>query len=360
MKATRVFQLTTLALVAVAAVQAGWWLYDQSTEAMKKVSEERALYSQQVGAAQAMLDSGVAPERVHSLLPALALTGGRASLSSTVDQALLNEAHRRINQYAWEGAFFLLALGACIFVISRMLRAEARVIQEQDNFLALVSHQFKTPLASLQLSLETMALRTLSPEQARTLIDRMLSDLGRMEAMVTQILESVRLERGRVDLRREPLDLAGAVTRVVAHFEERAHKDNITITTDIARGLYVLTDPLALDVVVRNLLENAIAAITPVGGGSITFVARRTDNEIELAVKDTGVGFRPVDGTRLFEKFTRLHPGGGSSYYGTGLGLFIVRRLMQLAGGRVSAHSEGVGQGAQFVLTWPVAPAGQP
>ena len=358
MKATRVFQLTTLALVAVAAVQAGWWLYDQSTEAMKKANEERALYSQQVAAAQAMLDSGVATERVHSLLPALALNNGRASVSSTVDQALQSEAHRRINQYAWEGAFFLLALGACIFVISRMLRAEARVIQEQDNFLALVSHQFKTPLASLQLSLETMALRTLSPDQARTLIDRMLSDLGRMEAMVTQILESVRLERGRVDLRREPLDLAGAVTRVVAHFEERAHKDNITITADIARGLYVLTDPLALDVVVRNLLENAIAAISPVGGGSITFVARRTDNEIELAVKDSGVGFRPVDGTRLFEKFTRLHPGGGSSYYGTGLGLFIVRRLMQLAGGRVSAHSEGVGQGAQFVLTWPVAPAG--
>jgi signal transduction histidine kinase len=357
MKATRVFQLTTLALVAVAAVQAGWWLFDQSTSATEKVREERALYAEQVAAAQAMLDSGVAGERVHQLLPAVTTTGGRAALSAVVDQALQGQAHRRINQYAWEGAFFLLALGACIFVISRQLRAEARVIQEQDNFLALVSHQFKTPLASLQLSLETMALRTLSPDQARTLIDRMLSDLGRMEAMVTQILESVRLERGRVDLRREPLDLAGAVTRVVAHFEERAHKDNIAITTDISRGLYVLTDPLALDVVVRNLLENALAAITPVGGGTITFVARRTEHEIELAVKDSGVGFRPIDGMRLFEKFTRLHPGGGSSYYGTGLGLFIVRRLMQLAGGRVSAHSDGVGQGAQFILTWPVAPA---
>ena len=80
---------------------------------------------------------------------------------------------------------------------------------------------------------------------------------------------------------------------------------------------------------------------------------------MELSIRDSGVGFRPADGSRLFEKFTRLPPGGGSSYYGTGLGLFIVRRLMQLAGGRVSAHSEGVGQGAQFVLTWPVAPAGQ-
>jgi signal transduction histidine kinase len=310
-----------------------------------------------VDAAQAMLESGVPAERVLRILPGVAVTGSRATLSPTVDEMLLDEARRRINQYVWEGGFFLLALALCIGVIAYALRAEAKVIQQQDNFLALVSHQFKTPLASLQLSLETMAMRTLSPEQARTLIDRMLSDLGRMEAMVTQILESVRLERGRVDLRREPLDLSGAVTRVIAQFEERAHKDNIAITADIARGLYVLTDPLALDVVVRNLLENAIAAITPVGGGNIAFVARRSESEIELSVQDSGVGFRPTDGVRLFEKFTRLHPGGGSSYYGTGLGLFIVRRLMQLAGGRVSAHSEGVGQGAKFVLTWPVAPA---
>jgi signal transduction histidine kinase len=358
MKATRVFQLTALALVVVAAVQVGWWLFDQRSYAMEKVRAERTLYTGQVDAAQTMLDSGIAAERVRRILPEIAVNGSRASLSPAVEEMLLSEAHRRINQYAWEGGFFLLALGVCIGVIARALRAEAKVIQEQDNFLALVSHQFKTPLASLQLSLETMAMRTLSPDQARTLIDRMLSDLGRMEAMVTQILESVRLERGRVDLRREPLDLSGAVTRVVSQFEERAHKDNIAITTDIARGLYVLTDPLALDVVVRNLLENAIAAITPVGGGTITLAARRTDSEIELAVRDSGVGFRPADGIRLFEKFTRLHPGGGSSYYGTGLGLFIVRRLMQLAGGRVSAHSEGVGQGARFVLTWPVAPAG--
>jgi signal transduction histidine kinase len=357
MKATRVFQLTALVLVVVATVQVGWWLFDQRSYAMEKVRAARSLYSQQIDAAQALLDSGTSAERVRQILPGIASNGSRAALSPNVDQMLLSEERRRINQYAWEGAFFLLALGVCIGVIARALRAEAKVIQEQDNFLALVSHQFKTPLASLQLSLETMAMRPLSSEQSRTLIARMLSDLSRMEAMVTQILESVRLERGRVDLRREPLDLAGAVTRVVAQFDERARSDNIDISVDMAHGLYVLADPLAMDVIVRNLLENAIAAITPVGGGSITFVARRTDGEIELSVRDSGVGFRPADGTRLFDKFTRLHPGGGSSYYGTGLGLFIVRRLMELAGGRVSAHSDGVGQGAQFVLAWPVAPA---
>ena len=76
-------------------------------------------------------------------------------------------------------------------------------------------------------------------------------------------------------------------------------------------------------------------------------------------MRDSGVGFGADDSALLFKKFSRLHPGGGSSHNGTGLGLFIVRRLMQLTGGRVSAHSVGVGQGALFVLSWPAAP-GQP
>ncbi|MDB6161297.1 MAG: hypothetical protein JWO04_5003 [Gammaproteobacteria bacterium] len=358
MKATRVFQITALAMVLVAAVQAGYWLYDQRSSAIEKVRDVRTLYTQQVIAAQALLDSGTSPGQVRTMMPGIAINGNRASLSPEADQMLMSEERRRINQYAWEGGFFLLALAVCNGVIFRALRAEARVRQEQDNFLALVSHQFKTPLASLQLSLETMAMRPLSAEQSRTLIDRMLSDLARMEAMVTQILESNRLERGRIDLKVEPIELGGAVGRVVSHMDERAAKEKITIAADIARGMYVMADPLALDVVVRNLLENAIAAVTPVGGGSISLTARRVNGEVELSVRDTGVGFRPADGARLFEKFTRLHPGGGSSYFGTGLGLYIVRRLMQLAGGRVSAHSEGVGQGAQFVLAWPVAPAG--
>lgn len=357
MKATRVFQVTALALVVVAAVQVGWWLFDQRSYAIEKVRDSRALYTQQIVAAQALLDSGASPDRVRTMMPGIAINEKHASLSPQVDQMLLTEEHRRINQYAWEGGFFLLALALCNAVIFRALRAEARVRQEQDNFLALVSHQFKTPLASLQLSLETMAMRPLSAEQSRTLIDRMLADLARMEAMVTQILESNRLERGRIDLRIEPIELGGAVGRVVSHLDERASREKITISADIARGMYVMADPLALDVVMRNLLENAIAAVTPVGGGSISLTARRLNGEVELSVRDTGVGFRPADGARLFEKFTRLHPGGGSSYFGTGLGLYIVRRLMQLAGGRVSAHSEGVGQGAQFVLAWPVAPA---
>jgi signal transduction histidine kinase len=354
MKATRVFQLTALALVLVSAVQVGWWLFDQHAYTVQKVQAAREAYAEQAAAAQALLDSGASAQRVQQLLPAISVSAGRATLAPRLEQALTSEERRRYNQYAWEGAFFLLALALCMAVIARALRAEARAHEEQDSFLALVSHQFKTPLASLQLSLETLALRTPPPEAARTLLDRMLADVARMELMVTQILESARLERGRVDFKSEPVQLAGAVARVVAQLEERARQERIVISSDIAASLQVVSDPLALDVVVRNILENALAAVKRAGGGSIALSARAANGEIELAVRDSGVGFAPADGARLFEKFTRLQ-GSAGSYYGTGLGLFIVRRLMELAQGRVSAHSDGLGRGASFVLTWPAA-----
>jgi signal transduction histidine kinase len=355
MRAPRVFQLTALALVLVSAVQVAWWLFDQHRLAVETFQEMRQVYAQQVVAAQALLAAGTSPARVRALLPEVAVTDGRAALSPEVGQHLLAEERRRIAQYSWEGSFFIIALAACIAVIARALRAEARVIEEQESFLALVSHQFKTPLASLQLSLETMALRPLSAEHTRALIERMLSDLGRMEGMVTQILESMRLDRGRIELRSEPVELAGAVARVIAGCGERAAKERIAIAADIERGLEVMADPLALDVILRNLLENALSAVAPVGGGTVAFTGRRAGGEVQLSIRDSGVGFRPADAARLFQKFTRLHPGGGGSQFGTGLGLYIVRRLMQLAGGRVSAHSEGVGQGSTFVLAWPAA-----
>ena len=356
MKAPRLFQLTALALVLVSAVEVGWWLLDQHRFAVDKVREMHEVYAEQVVAAQALLDAGTSAARVHALLPDVIVgKSQQATLSPDVDRQLIAEEQRHIAQYFWEGSFFIIALAACIAVIARALQAEARVIQEQESFLALVSHQFKTPIASLQLSLETMAMRPLSPEHQRALIERMLADLARMESMVTQILESMRLDHGRIDLRSEPVDLAGAVARMVGNLEERAARDRILVSADIERDLQVMADPLALDVILRNLLENALAAVAPVGGGNIVFTGRRVDGEIELAVRDSGVGFRPADTTRLFQKFTRLHPGGGGSHFGTGLGLYIVRRMMQLAGGRVSAQSAGVGQGATFVLRWPAS-----
>jgi signal transduction histidine kinase len=283
------------------------------------------------------------------------VNAGYVALAPQHLAGLMDEQQHRLTQYLWEGGFFLFAQCLCIAAIFAALRSETRVLNEQEQFLALVSHQFKTPLASLQLSLETMSLRQLPAERSQVLIDRMLSDLTRMETMVGQILDSSRLSHGRMELKSEAVALDAAVTRVVSQYLERAHTDHISIESQIPGQLQVLSDPIAVDAVVRNILENALAAVAPVGGGKVTLSARSLGTEIELAVRDSGIGFRASDQSQLFRKFSRLNAGAGSSYYGTGLGLFIVQRLMQLTGGRVSASSEGLGRGAEFLLHWPRA-----
>ena len=185
-----------------------------ATTRRQTIQAERAGYADQAAAAQGLLEGGMRPERIHELLPKIAISDGQAALAPEVSEALVTEERSRHRQYAWEGG--VLPAGArpvhrrhC----PRPARRGGVVARSRTISSQLVSHQFKTPLASLQLSLETLALRTPPPAQARVLIDRMLSDLSRMELMVTQILESARLERGRVDFKSEPLQLAGAVAR---------------------------------------------------------------------------------------------------------------------------------------------------
>ena len=160
MKTPRVFQLTALAMVVVSAVQVGWWLLDQHSQTADKVRADARTPTPRSRPPRRRCSMPARRRRAcSSCCPTSRVSDGRAALDPQREQALLTEARHRDRQYAWEGGFFLFALGLCIAVIARALRAEARVLEEQDNFLALVSHQFKTPLASLQLSLETMALR---------------------------------------------------------------------------------------------------------------------------------------------------------------------------------------------------------
>ena len=216
MKRTRLFQLTVLLLVIVAAVQVGYWIYDQHQRGVESTAALTRLYDQQSAAARTLIAAGSPLASVRAVFPDLYVNANQAMLAPEHQAELLGDQQRRITQYLWEGGFFLFILLACIGVIFAALRAETRVLNEQEQFLALVSHQFKTPLASLQLSLETMNLRELPPERSRTLMERMFSDLARMAAMVGQILDSSRLSHGRMELKSEPVALDAAVHRIMA------------------------------------------------------------------------------------------------------------------------------------------------
>ena len=351
----RYLHIVMIGLQAFAVAQVVWWLVDQRTYIAERTLQMRSLYTYDVAAGQRLEAAGVAPSEITAIFPPLDVSDGEVALKPEALAELSEWQRSRVNQYTWESGFFLLVLAAGIAVLWRGLSGEAEVRRKQDNFLAMVSHQFKTPLASLQLSLETMVHREFSPERFQQLSQRMLGDLRRMENMVAKILDSARLDRGRVHLDRERIGVAEAVRHVLANVEEVAKRENIAFTVDIPADLDVFADPVATDGVLRNLIENAIAAVTPLKGCVVTITGRRSGAAAELSIRDTGIGFEPAEAERLFEKFVRLDTTGGRDAAGTGLGLYIVRRFMHFENGEAKGHSEGPGKGATFTVTWPAA-----
>jgi len=350
---TKFLHVMIIALQVFSVAQVVWWFVDQRTYAEQTTNQIRALYGYEMAAAQDLVDLGRSIEEVNALFPHAQIVNGQVSLAPGTIEALADEQRSHVNQYAWESGFFLFVLAACIVVLWRGLSAEADVRRRQDNFLAMVSHQFKTPLASLQLSLETMLMREFSAERFQQLSRRMLDDLRRMENMVSKILDSARLDRGRVPLNKERLNLSEAIRHVLSNLEEPARRENVQISTDISSDVDVIADPMAVDTVLRNLIENAIAAMAPKKGGDVKIAARKEDGRVVLEVRDTGIGFEPEQGAQLFNKFFRVESHGGRDAAGTGLGLFIVDRFMHFEDGNVGAHSDGPGKGAVFTVTWP-------
>lgn len=349
----RLLHLTIMGLLVFSVVQVGWWFYDIRANAQVNATAMKMVYGYDMLAAQRLLDQGTGADEIVAIFPYARIDSGKVTLAVEALQELDQATEARMSQYAWEGGFFLLVQAFAIAVLWGGLSSETAIRKKQDSFLAMVSHQFKTPIASLQLSLETMLLRQLSPERIQQLSQRMLDDLRRMENMVSKILDSARLDRGRVQLNRERLFLAEAVRHVVAHLDDTARRGNIAVKVAIPADLEITADPMAVDGVLRNLIENAIAAMGPTKGGTLEVAARKNGADVELTVRDTGVGFEPAQGPKLFDKFFRLDTTGGRDAAGTGLGLYIVQRFMHFEDGDVCASSEGPGKGAVFTVTWP-------
>jgi signal transduction histidine kinase len=351
----RSLHISVIALLAVSVVQVCWWFVDQERFFGNIRQQIELLYLNDATAAEMLAERGVPHGTIAALFPHVTWRDSHAAVAPE-SQAEVEELHRkRMIQYAAESGFFLLVLGSCIFILLRGLRDEAAIRRNQDNFLALVSHQFKTPLASLRLSAETMVMRDLAPQKVRELSNRMLDDLRRMESMVTKILDSARVDSGRISLHPAPVSLAQAVRQVVTNLSDLAKQAQATIDIDIPADLEVEADPLALDTVLRNILENAIAATAPAGGGTIAFHGKQHAGHAILTIADTGIGFPPEHARDLLQKFARLETPGPRDATGTGLGLYIVARLMHFGGGRVHASSPGPGKGATFTLEWPLA-----
>lgn len=352
---TRALQWGFVVLLAVAAAQVVWWILDEVRHTRRLHDALIAEYGVQVQVARTLLDRGLPATEVSDFFPQVVFSSGpeRVAVNPRALAELEDDRVRRLRRIGWEGAFFLLVLVAGMAVLAQALHQDAQLRRRQQNFLAAVTHEFKSPLASIKLSAETLALRDPPAERRRALVERLLADIDRLDGMIGNILDTARLEEGRVQLNPERVQVAAAVRALAEEIGPRAAAAGVTFSAEADPQLEVQADPIALRTVLRNLVDNAIKATVAHGGGTVSLRAEESGAFVRLVVRDSGVGFAATETNRLFEKFYRPGDELRRKTRGSGLGLYIVRRFVELEHGRVTAHSDGPGRGAVFTVLWP-------
>ena len=282
---------------------------------------------------------------------------------STVWNAIRRQApltRSRLNVYAE----LLVALTGTL--LSENFRAQqhertavrlAEANRAKDQFLAMLAHELRSPLGAVRMAMHVIGSGEAGDpkvRKAREVVDRQVANVTRL---LDDLLDVSRITSGRIDLRLESVNLATAVANSLetsrSLLEERAHSLSVSLPE---APVFVDADPLRFEQVITNLVNNA-ARYTP-RNGHIRVTATRENADAVLRVQDDGIGIAADLLPRVFDLFTQADRSLVRSEGGLGIGLTIVRNLVELHGGTVTAESEGTGRGSQFVVRLPLGRAG--
>lgn len=348
-------QIGVIGLLVTCVAQVTYWVVEEASHTRNVRDALVAEYEQSLPVANKLLEFGLEPEQVQAMLPHLVIEDQRARIAEERLAALEEKRVRRLNRYGWEGSFFLVALLASMGIVAQALRQRSELMRRQENFIAAVSHEFKSPLASLKLSAETLLMREPEADSTQRMANRMVQDVERLEAMVSNTLDASRISEGRLRLEPVRIELASEVDAVLRQSACRAHVRGVLVESSVPPGLYAEGDPIALQTVLRNLVNNAVKSVTLAEGGTVEVHARADGSFVRLDVTDDGVGFDKRVAGKLFDKFYRPGDELRRKSKGSGLGLYIVKRFIEESGGRIAASSAGPGQGATFSIWLPGA-----
>jgi signal transduction histidine kinase/CheY-like chemotaxis protein/putative methionine-R-sulfoxide reductase with GAF domain len=250
--------------------------------------------------------------------------------------------------------FFESVARECAFALARarLLDESAKKSQAKDEFLAMLGHELRNPLAPIVTALRLISLKGNDRSREHQIIERQVAQLMRL---VDDLLDVSRIARGKVEMRRDLLE----VSKIVANaaevagplIEERRHQ----LTLEVEEGLTVTGDAARLQQVIANLLTNAAKYTDP--GGSIAVRAARSGEQAMIRVEDNGIGIPASVLPHVFERFYQGPRDPSRAQGGLGLGLAIVRNIVRLHGGEVVARSAGPGKGSEFVVRLPAMTA---
>lgn len=266
-----------------------------------------------------------------------------------VEQIHQQEITRQI-MVGLEGSFFIIVFALGIWLMYRALVRTEEVKFHQQNFLMAVTHELKTPLASMRIYLDTLQSTKISPEKKQEIIPRLKDDANRLERLVHNILEAGKFERHGYHLNPEQFNLS-ALVRERAHALDRLPLDlPKKIETDIQDGIEIKGDEPALGRALDAILENSLRYHD--GTQVLVSVKLRTENgKALIQISDRGIGIDKRDLARVFDRFYRVGDEMTRKASGTGLGLYLCREIIRAHGGTVRAESEGPGQGSRFTVT---------
>lgn len=264
----------------------------------------------------------------------------------------LGYSERKVWMVIGEGVVFVILLLLGTLKIRNTFKKEHNLNQQQQNFILSVTHELKSPVASIKLYLQTILKHDLKKEKIHEMTTGALLDNERLSSLIDNILLAANMENNPNYVHFEIINLSELLKRMVAKMKNSAEKHKSHIKTAIEPGILVLGDTLLLESVVINLLENALKHSS--GSLEIAVYLKKTKQTILLSISDNGIGIPNNEKDRIFDKFYRIGREEIRKTKGTGLGLYIVKSIVEKHHGKIKVKDR-LPKGTLFEISFPIS-----
>jgi signal transduction histidine kinase len=270
-------------------------------------------------------------------------------INSDFYKQLYSDFRKKSAMLVGEGVVFITLISIGFLRIRNTFRDEIALTRQQNNFLLSITHELKSPLASLKLSMQTLQKHELSQQRIHRLADISLMDVDRLELLVENILLASKMDSSDFQVNKEPINLSEIARTIYDRLYEKYHDERV-FSAAIEDQIYILGDRLIFSSVIYNLMENAVKY----SGlhDQIRLILRSEPNGIELMVEDTGIGISDDEKQKVFGRFYRVGSESTRTTKGTGLGLFIVKQAVSFHNGTIQL-TDNQPRGSRFIIHLP-------